>query len=509
MATDYSMNLKAKLDTSDVQQKLQQLGQTGDMATSQLEQSVKKLEGAVKDLTNSWKTASKEAQQTGIQMQKLLRGGGAMLVGGMINRLGNYASATGNETGAQIANLAGNMLKGAGAGAAVGGGIGAAIGLTVGALDSLAEAATKSAQALEGWAKEGVKNIEQHFFDKITRDRLKEIAGIEDKNELEDIVKNAKKTQQEREDYIQGAYGRMRLAQEEEKRLNNKSYLGMSLPQAAAEMAKDNEAKDKLKMQIAQESANINQWDKQARGAAALQSAAEKKLEEIRQREIERVKSRLDAKMAQVNAKTEEQQDYDKAFEQGKAAAEAEQKAMEQATAKPPEEFLRNVGQAGSALSLFQRDRRLETFEKSLENMTPAELMSLRDSLSGKKAAAAAQVESLYGTAGQTGLDSDIEAAKKAEFVFDEIARMLDMTEMGLGGLTTPSIQEQMQALGSEAMKGYDTAGYGSLERDMYNVEKETQNNTKDAASSLSAIKSNINEIKNMMTQNSNKSVWG
>lgn len=29
MATDYSMNLKAKLDTSDVQQKMQQLGQTG------------------------------------------------------------------------------------------------------------------------------------------------------------------------------------------------------------------------------------------------------------------------------------------------------------------------------------------------------------------------------------------------------------------------------------------------------------------------------------------------
>ena len=347
------------------------------------------------------------------------------------------------------------------------------------------------------------------MFDKITRDRLKEIAGIENKDELENIVKNAKKTQQDREDYIQGAYRRMRLAQEEENRLNNKSYVGMSFSQAAAEMVKDNEAKDKLKMQIAQESANINQWDKQARGAAALQSAAEKKLEEIRQREIDRITKRLDAKMAQVKAKTEEQQSYTNAFEQGKADAEAEQKSMSQATSKPPEEFLRNVGQAGSALSLFQRDRRLETFEKSLENMTPAELMSLRDSLSGKKAAAAAQVESLYGAAGKSGLDSDIEAAKKAEFVFDEIAKMLDMTEMGLGGLKTPSIQEQMQALGSEAMKGYDTAGYGSLERDMYNVEKETQNNTKDAASSLSAIKSNINEIKNMMTQNSNKSVWG
>lgn len=166
-------------------------------------------------------------------------------------------------------------------------------------------------------------------------------------------------------------------------------------------------------------------------------------------------------------------------------------------------------GQAGSALGSFQRDRRLEDFEKSLENMTPAELMNLRDSLSGQKAAAAAQVESLFGAAHQTGLASDLEAAQNALAAFNEIARKLDLTEMGIGGLTTPSIQEQMMALGSEAQKGYDTSGYGSLERDMYNVEKETQNNTKEAASSLSAIKSNINEIKNMMTQNSNKSVWG
>jgi len=192
-----------------------------------------------------------------------------------------------------------------------------------------------------------------------------------------------------------------------------------------------------------------------------------------------------------------------------KAEEEAEQKSMAEAAAKAQAEFNRISGQAGSALGSFQKDRRLEEFGKSLENMTPAELMNLRDSLEGQKAAAAAQVESLYGAAQQSGLTSDLEAAQKALASFNEIARMLDMTEMGLGGLTTPSIQEQMQALGSEAQKGYDTAGYGSLERDMYNVEKETQNNTKDAASSLSAIKSNINEIKNMMTQNSNKSVWG
>ena len=37
MATDYSLNLKATLDTSEVQQKLQQLGQTGQTSTVQLD----------------------------------------------------------------------------------------------------------------------------------------------------------------------------------------------------------------------------------------------------------------------------------------------------------------------------------------------------------------------------------------------------------------------------------------------------------------------------------------
>lgn len=148
MATDYSMNLKAKLDTSDVQQKLQQLGQTGDTATSQLEQSVKKLDNAVKDLANSWKNASKEAQQSGIQMQKLLRGGGAMLLGGIIKRTGDIASATGNTGLASTASVAGGALQGAGAGLAFGP-IGSAVGGVIGALGSLTDAALIAAKALK------------------------------------------------------------------------------------------------------------------------------------------------------------------------------------------------------------------------------------------------------------------------------------------------------------------------------------------------------------------------
>ena len=163
-------------------------------------------------------------------------------------------------------------------------------------------------------------------------------------------------------------------------------------------------------------------------------------------------------------------------------------------------------------LSEFKRERALEDFKSQIEDMSPADLMHLKDSLAGQKAVAAANVESLLGAATQSGSTKDIEAAKWAAYDYDFVSRKLNDVESLLAGMATPSIQEQMRALGSDAMKGYDTAGYGSLERDMYNVEKETQNNTKDAASSassLSAIKSNINEIKNMMTQNSNKSVWG
>lgn len=50
MATDYSLNLKATLDTSEVQQKLQQLGQTGSNVNAQIEQSVQKLDKSIKDL---------------------------------------------------------------------------------------------------------------------------------------------------------------------------------------------------------------------------------------------------------------------------------------------------------------------------------------------------------------------------------------------------------------------------------------------------------------------------
>lgn len=507
MATDYSMNLKAKLDTSDVQQKLQQLGQTGETATSQLEQSVKKLEGAIKDLMESWKTASKEAQQTGLQMQKLLRGGSAMLVGGVINRLGNYAAATGNQTGATAASYAGNMLKGAGAGAAmgnaipvVGTAIGAAIGAAAGALETLADSATKAAEALNDAFAKSTTNLAKKIGEQELQNKIGSLSGMdpralteERKNQQFWIDEYPKQVEKARKQLLELGVGEQ----------------SFSYGPGGGYMLDETSLTDEQKKAVVKLGEELDRFKGKAQDAAKVIAEIDQKLEQNRKIEEARIQAIADKAKAEDQEAKAMRDALNAAEEKAKADEEVAQKSMAEAAAKAQAEFLKISGQAGSSLDSFQKDRRLEEFGKSLENMTPAELMSLRDSLSGQKAAAAAQVESLFGAAKQSGQSTDLEAAQNALVAFNEIAKMFDMTEMGLGGLTTPSIQQQMQALGSDAMKGYDTAGYGSLERDMYNVEKETQNNTKDAASSLSAIKSNINEIKNMMTQNSNKSVWG
>ena len=55
MATD-SLDLKATLDTSEVQQKLQQLGQAGATTTGQMDQAVKNLDKSMKSVAESAKS---------------------------------------------------------------------------------------------------------------------------------------------------------------------------------------------------------------------------------------------------------------------------------------------------------------------------------------------------------------------------------------------------------------------------------------------------------------------
>lgn len=63
MATDYSLDLKASLDTAEVQEKLNDLSFKGKHATSDLEVAVKRLDNAVQDLTRTWEKQAEAARK--------------------------------------------------------------------------------------------------------------------------------------------------------------------------------------------------------------------------------------------------------------------------------------------------------------------------------------------------------------------------------------------------------------------------------------------------------------
>lgn len=86
------------------------------------------------------------------------------------------------------------------------------------------------------------------------------------------------------------------------------------------------------------------------------------------------------------------------------------------------------------------------------------------------------------------------------------------MVEGALGG-TSPlgglSLQQSMQALGTEAQKGYDASGYGNIDQQMLKVEQETKDATKESATTLRSIDTKLDEVKNVIVSNGNGTTWG
>lgn len=84
------------------------------------------------------------------------------------------------------------------------------------------------------------------------------------------------------------------------------------------------------------------------------------------------------------------------------------------------------------------------------------------------------------------------------------------MVESVLGGTSGGlSWLEGMQALGTEAQKGYDVGGYGSLDQQMLRVEQETKDATKESAGTLRSINTKLDEVKNVIVSNGNGTTWG
>lgn len=91
MATDYSLDLKASLDTAEVQEKLNDLSFKGKHATSDLEVAVKRLDNAVQDLTRTWEKqaeAARKAAENAEDAAKASSQGGADANGGIGSFMG-------------------------------------------------------------------------------------------------------------------------------------------------------------------------------------------------------------------------------------------------------------------------------------------------------------------------------------------------------------------------------------------------------------------------------------
>lgn len=151
MAEDYSVNLKAELDTQQVQQKLQQLGTTGGRNVGALESAVKSLEQAIQKLSKSFDDVNQSAKQLQTTAAKANSQSNQMgsLIGSMrIGWAGHQIQSMGHAIAGNFENMSG-ARAGIGTGLEVfGAGVTAAAatpgGLYTKATAAAAAAATKA-----------------------------------------------------------------------------------------------------------------------------------------------------------------------------------------------------------------------------------------------------------------------------------------------------------------------------------------------------------------------------
>ena len=144
--------------------------------------------------------------------------------------------------------------------------------------------------------------------------------------------------------------------------------------------------------------------------------------------------------------------------------------------------------------------------------MSMSDLKSMEESL---KSAQASLQTSALSKAAQARDIGGVEGANLLAEAQDELARSqeaasrLGQVQSLIGSATNISWLDRMQALGTEAQKGYDASGYGNIDQQMLKVEQETKDATKESASTLRSIDTKLDEVKNVIVSNGNGTTWG
>ena len=153
-----------------------------------------------------------------------------------------------------------------------------------------------------------------------------------------------------------------------------------------------------------------------------------------------------------------------------------------------------------------------QMFSESLKTMSVQDLRDAEESLA--KSQSELQSSALF-KASQAREIGGAEGARLLAEAQDEFARSqeaggrLGQVQSLLGTAANISWLDSMQALGTEAQKGYDVGGYGSLDQQMLRVEQETKDATKESASTLRSIDTKLDEVKNVIVSGGNGATWG
>lgn len=477
-STNYSLNMKAHLDTTEVTDSLSKLNQSGNKTTRDLEVAVKRLDNAVQDLTRSWERQAQAAERAARSAENAASTSGGGSVGsasvegeamdaalkyfnarrlGAIKKLLKNTPLGEGDFGAVAAGGLGSAAKGA----TIAGAPGAVAGAIIGVVSSFKDLENSSKAAAAA---------------------LQRVADTEKKDFVEWYVSETQKRETEKTKEAMG---------------------GMTDDELFDFKIRYAEATSKFDTRLQEGQAD---WQTDAEYKAELEALKENrdKLKELSTAAQKELDARVKAADAEIDAAL-------KAQKVAEAAEEAAQKLKE-----------RNIEKAMRSGGKFATEMDIEAFGQRLGGMSVEELQGTISALKQSREAMKGSVTGAWAKAQTSGSAEDIEAAQKQEEEFDTISDKLRDAEHVLSRLTKlssadtgDSLNQLMgDALNSEAKKGYDVSGYASVEDAIWKQQLETQNNIKKSAeASQKSLETLVNKVEiiqtNMNNNSSDAATWG
>ena len=486
-STNYSLNMKAHLDTTEVTDSLSKLNQSGNKTTRDLEVAVKRLDNAVQDLTRTWEKQARAAERAAHASEhaaktQSISGASGGVEGGALSQ---FATMAVGQMGARQLRAIGKLINKSGYGdnsvgrvatggidwaatamvatkgnplATVGAGL---IGAVDSAMKQLVESAQRAADELNRLAQLQAGQIDAWHRGQQSVAFSKEARGLsnETDEQLRARIAKAEKSREAYEEFMTPLSKSSRAFADFYKGWEGIDFVGL---------------RDK-KMKSLLSTANED---------AALAKLAEGEL-----------KARDNQRNKEENQRIKEQRALDRNYEYATKHGES-----------------------------FRTKMELEDFNESLQGMNVQELQATVAGLRQSRTSMRGSLDAAWQKARTTKSSSDIESAETMTDQFDIISDKLKDAEhvlnslSNLGGKSTASDSPLAQFLSGpyseDAAKGYDVGGYASLEDAVWKQQLETDNNIKKSVEasqkSLETLVSKVEIIQtNMSNNDSDAAKWG